>query len=86
MRSDRELQHDVAAELEWEPSLDSSRIGVSAYDGVVTLSGEVTSYTQRWTAERVARRVQGVDAIVDELTVRLPESAEWTDSRSSPER
>jgi osmotically-inducible protein OsmY len=50
--SDTKLQHDVQAELEWEPSIDASKIGVTAKDGVVTLTGFVSSYVHKMTAER----------------------------------
>lgn len=32
-KSDGQLQHDVMAELEWEPSVDHADIGVAVYDG-----------------------------------------------------
>ena len=43
MKTDNELRHDVELELEWEPSVDERRIGVSVVDGIVTLTGEVGS-------------------------------------------
>ena len=42
MKTDSELQRDVLDELKWEPSVDAAHIGVSAKDGVVTLSGHVS--------------------------------------------
>ncbi len=80
MRTNKALQSDVEAELEWEPSVDSSAIGVSADDDVVTLSGQVGSYSEKWAAERAAKRVYGVRAVANDLTVRLPGSAERTDT------
>jgi osmotically-inducible protein OsmY len=41
-------------------------------NGVVTLTGHVGSYTERWRAEEAAKRVYGVAAIVNELDVKLP--------------
>jgi osmotically-inducible protein OsmY len=38
VKNDTELQDDVMAELQWEPSVKASGIGVSAKDGVVTLT------------------------------------------------
>ena len=52
MKTDNELRHDVELQLEWEPSVDERRIGVSVVDGVVTLTGEVGSYAEKWKAER----------------------------------
>ena len=72
MVQDIDLQHDVMAELEWEPSLDAANIGVSCDSGVVTLSGHVGSYAEKQAAERAARRVKGVKAIAQEIEVRLP--------------
>ena len=73
MKTDRELQHDVLAELEWEPSLDASKIGVTADHGVITLSGTVRTYSERWRAESVSKRVFGVEAVANEIDVKLPD-------------
>ncbi len=73
MKTDKELQHDVLAELEWEPSLDASKIGVTADHGVVELTGSVRTYSERWQAEFVAKRVLGVEAVANEIEVRVPD-------------
>ncbi len=73
------LQHDVLAELEWDPSIDASRIGVSADDGVVTLMGHVRNYSEKATAERIVKRVKGVNAVADDIEVKLPIDAERDD-------
>lgn len=70
MRSDKELRRDVEQELEWEPAVDERKIGVSVVEGVVTISGEVDSYAEKWKAERAVERVMGVRGIVNELEVR----------------
>jgi osmotically-inducible protein OsmY len=72
MATDKAIQHDVMAELEWEPSLDAANIGVAVHNGVVTLSGHVGSYLEKRTAERAVRKVNGVRAIAQELSVVLP--------------
>lgn len=77
---DTELRRRVIAELDWEPSIDASAIGVAAKDGVVTLSGSVTSYPQKKNAERAAKRVGGVKAVAEDLEVRLPGSAVRSDA------
>ena len=71
MKTDSQLQQDVSAELEWEPSVHAARIGVEVKDGVVTLAGQVDSYSEKWNAERAAQRVSGVKAMVTELKVQL---------------
>lgn len=70
--NDKELRQFVLDELEFEPSLDSANISVSAEHGVVTLSGHVGDYAQKTAAERAAWRVKGVKAIAQEIEVRLP--------------
>lgn len=60
------------AELGWEPSIDAAHIGVAANAGVVTLTGHVQSFPQKFAAERTAARVRGVKAVVEEIEVKLP--------------
>ena len=69
----------MLAELKWEPRVLPNEIGVAAKDGIVTLSGWVDSYVKRWAAEEAAHRVPGVKAVVNDVEVRLPLSAERTD-------
>jgi osmotically-inducible protein OsmY len=78
-RSDEELQRDVLAELKWDARVEPNEIGVVVKDGIVTLTGSIDSLFKRWAAEEAARRVRGVKAIVNEIEVKLPESAERTD-------
>ena len=70
-KSDSELQRDVMAELEWEPSIDHAEIGVAVTAGVVTLSGYVKTYAEKIAAEKAARRVAGVRAIAEEIKVHF---------------
>jgi len=68
---DQRLKDTVANQLDWDPQLDASLVGVSAQDGVVTLSGYVDTYAAKLAAERSTRRVYGVKAVANELEVRL---------------
>ncbi len=72
MKNDHTLKTDILAELNWEPGISSDHIGVTAKDGVVTLTGHVDTYWQKQVAEDAAGRVQGVKAIAEEIEVRLP--------------
>jgi VCBS repeat-containing protein len=74
------LQHDVLAELEWDPSVDASKIGVTTDDGVVTLTGHVRSYSDKWTAERIAKRVVGVRAVANDIDVKLSSDVSRNDT------
>ena len=81
--TDHELKQDVLAELAWEPSISADHIGVTAQNGVVTLSGHVTTYWQKMAAERAAGRVKGVKALAQEMEVRLPLHIERDDAEIS---
>lgn len=72
MKTDSQLQRDVLDELQWHPSVDSSRIGVTAHNGVVTLTGSTISYAEKFEAERLAKTIDGVRALANDIEVRLP--------------
>jgi osmotically-inducible protein OsmY len=65
------LHELVEHELAWDPEITSHSIGVTATDGMVTLSGFVPSYAERVAAERSALRVRGVRAVANDLQVKL---------------
>jgi osmotically-inducible protein OsmY len=69
--ADLKVRHDVQSELGWQAGLDDpAHIGVAVDGGVVTLSGEVGSLSQRSVAVMAAQRVVGVLAVNDELHLR----------------
>ena len=72
MKSNSQLQGDVIEELKFEPSINASQIGVTAKDGVVSLTGAVRSWAEKTTAVHAAERVAGVRAVADELKVDVP--------------
>lgn len=80
MKTDTQLQHDVIAELQWDPALHAAEIGVQTHDGVVTLTGEVGSYVEKLVAAQAAQRVAGVRALAVEMTVRLSSFGRRTDA------
>lgn len=75
MKTDLELQKDVMAELKWEPLLRAAEIGVSAKDGVITLTGSVDSYAKKSEAEDAVKKVAGVKAVVEKIEVKY--SSDW---------
>jgi osmotically-inducible protein OsmY len=81
MKSDSEIEQDVKDELSWNPDLDATDIAVSVKRGVVTLTGFVKSYTDKYEAEAAAKRVAGVVAVANDIEVRLPS----IDERPDPE-
>ena len=78
--TDRELQRHVEDALCWEPSVDAAHIGVTAENGVVTLRGDIASYTAKADAERVTLRVYGVKGVANDLAVQLGDACKRTDS------
>ncbi len=78
-KTDEQIQRDVLAEMQWDSRVQPSEIGVSAKNGIVTLSGHIDSYYKKWAAEEAALRVRGVVAVANELEIKLPSSSERTD-------
>ena len=66
------LRDDVIAELEFEPSIDATDIGVAVEDGIVTLSGHVPTYGQKAAIEKAVARVKGVRGFAEHVEVRPP--------------
>lgn len=71
MKTDAQLKIDVAAELEWDPSINATNVGVAVKNGVVTLTGHLDTYAEKYAIERALQRVLGVNAIAMELDVKL---------------
>jgi osmotically-inducible protein OsmY len=81
MRNDGDIKRDVEDELRWDPNLDATDIAVSVKNGVVTLTGFVKSYSEKYEAEQAAKRVLGVVGLANDIEVRLPTA----DQRPDPE-
>ena len=71
MANDR-LRAEVAAELVWDPRVDSTHITVSVQGGRVTLYGTVSRFRQKREADNAARHVHGVTAVSNFVEVRIP--------------
>jgi osmotically-inducible protein OsmY len=80
MKSDIQLRSDVLAELAWDPAVDANEVGVIVREGVVTLTGQLDSYAQKFAAERAVLRVAGVRGLAVDLGVKLPASHERSDA------
>lgn len=79
MRTDDDIKRDVELELEWEPDIDAKNIAVKVSDGVVSLTGFVSNYTDKYEAERIAKRVRGVRAVANDIEVKLATGSERPD-------
>lgn len=80
MKTDYQIQKDVIAQIGWEPFLKSSQIGVSVKNGIVTLSGNVGHYAQKFQAERAAWKVAGVKAIAEDIQIGVSPSLVKSDT------
>ncbi|MEW6731645.1 MAG: BON domain-containing protein [Acidobacteriota bacterium] len=67
--TDKRLRHDVISQLDYEQAINSTEIGVSTSDGIVTLTGFVSSYAEKVAAEKATQRVYGVKAVANDLQV-----------------
>ncbi len=80
MKTNQQLQRDVVDALKWEPLLNGAELGVTARDGVITLTGHVDNYPKKLAAERAAKSVHGVRAVAEEIDVKLGAEDRVTDS------
>lgn len=69
MKTDVCLVRLVMDELDWDPSVDVTRIGITCQEGIVTLNGEVPVYSEKLAAEEVAKRVHGVREVINRIEV-----------------
>ena len=79
MRFDRDIKQDLENELKWDPDINATDIGVTVKKGVVSLTGYVPFYMQKYEAENAAKRVKGVLGIANDIEVHLPSSHQKTD-------
>src|ERR1700693_3119719 len=69
-RRDDNIRDHVLFELKSDPRITSSDIAAAVKDGVVTLSGFVTSYWEKDAAEKAAKRVYGVKGVANDIEVK----------------
>lgn len=80
MKTDSDIREDVIKELRWDPKVPNpDAIGVAVEDGAVTLTGHVSSYSEKLGAAKAAERVYGVKAVANQLEVRLTDKRDDSD-------
>jgi hypothetical protein len=90
MKNDLALRHDVLAELDWDPRIDSRNIGAAVKNGVVSLTGRVGSYAERRVAQEAVQSIAGVKAVANDIVIELssdaprPTSGLWCTTDGSP--
>lgn len=68
---DRELRRLLEDELDFEPSINASHIGVAVDQGIVRLTGHVTTLAQKIAIEGAVKRMRGVRGFVDDIKVKI---------------
>lgn len=81
---DISVRRHVLAALELAPMIDAAQIGVTVESGVVTLRGHVRNCAEKGIAERVALRVRGVRAVVEQIEVHYPDTSR-SDAATPPD-
>ena len=69
--SDQHLRDAVQFQLDWEPEITSKDISVSARDGVISLTGFVHNYVEKFAAERAVKKIYGVLGVANDIDVKL---------------
>ena len=70
-KTDRQIQLDVLADIARDLYFKPAEIGVEVDDGIVTLTGTVSSYLKIGRAATIASNVPGVKDIANKLAVGL---------------
>ena len=71
VRSDDDIRDSVLEEIKWDPKITSPDVAVAVKDGVVALTGFVSSYWEKEAAEKAAKRVYGVRGVANDLQIKL---------------
>jgi osmotically-inducible protein OsmY len=79
-KTDAEVQQDVIRELKWDTRVDETDVGVEVDNGIITLTGTVSSWGKRLAAEEAAHRVRGVLDVANDIVVKVPGTGGRTDT------
>lgn len=79
MRSDEQIREDILEEIDFDPKVEATDIGVTVKDGAVTLHGTVHSYFEEQSVIKAAKRVKGVHAVVEEIKIKYPSDTQIDD-------
>lgn len=71
MKTDAQLKRDVESELDWDAAVNAANVGVAVKAGIVTLTGHLDTFAEKFAVERAVQRVAGVQAMALELDVKL---------------
>jgi osmotically-inducible protein OsmY len=80
LKKDSDIHRHVLQELKWDTRVDETEVGVEVDQGVVTLTGTVSSYAKKLAAREAAHRVFGVLDVANDIKVKVPGSLTRTDT------
>lgn len=69
--NNKELKAEVKNKILWEPGIEGEGVIVEVDDGIVTLSGPVPSFYQKVCIDNIVKKMWGVKAVVNELSVDI---------------
>ena len=69
-RTDSEIRQQVQRELLWDSRLWSADIQVAVHEGVVALTGTVSTYAKKLAAQEAAHRICGVLDVANDVEVK----------------
>ena len=78
-KNDEKVRDAVIHQLDWEPAIDASHVGVTVEDGVATLTGMCHSYVAKLEIERAVKRVYGVRGVANDIDVKLSDEHDDTE-------
>jgi osmotically-inducible protein OsmY len=79
-KTDSEIQQAVLRELKWDTRVEVTDVGVKVEEGIVTLTGAVSSWAKKVAAQQAAHRVADVLDVANDIQVRLPGTSGRTDT------
>ncbi len=77
---DQAIKYTVEEDLAAVLGTESTEIGVTVREGVVTLTGHAPSHAARRRADQIAQHVHGVRAVANDVEVHLPGARLVTDT------
>jgi len=69
-KTDNEIKQQVLRELKWDSRIGWAQIGVNVRNGIVALTGAVSSFAKKSAAQEAAHRIKGVLDVANDIEVQ----------------
>ena len=79
MRSDEQIRDAILEEIDFDPKVGATDIGVTVKDRAVTLHGTVHSHFEKPAVINAAKRVRGVQAVAEVIRIKYPSDTKIDD-------